>query len=102
MRCSIGTHAWAVAHPRSERSRCLVLLSGVWSQERYDDVEKRLTPFLKQCGYNVKRDVQFLPISGLKGSNIKSVRRARIKLTSSSAETYLSLLPVPSFLIFLL
>ena len=44
---------------------------GVWSQERYDDVEKRLTPFLKQCGYNVKRDVQFLPISGLKGTNIK-------------------------------
>lgn len=44
---------------------------GVWSQERYDDVEKRLTPFLKQCGYNVKRDVQFIPISGLKGTNIK-------------------------------
>ena len=44
---------------------------GVWSQERYEDVEKRLTPFLKQCGYNVKRDVQFLPISGLKGTNIK-------------------------------
>jgi len=43
---------------------------GLWSQERYDDLEKRLTPFLKQCGYQ-KKDVQFIPISGLRGTNIK-------------------------------
>eukprot|EP00252_Welwitschia_mirabilis_P023428 TRINITY_DN660_c0_g1_i1.p1 TRINITY_DN660_c0_g1~~TRINITY_DN660_c0_g1_i1.p1 ORF type:complete len:675 (-),score=129.06 TRINITY_DN660_c0_g1_i1:417-2384(-) len=42
-----------------------------WSKERYDDIEKKLTPFLKSCGYNVKKDVQFLPISGLIGANIK-------------------------------
>jgi len=45
--------------------------SGVWSEERYKDCVERLTPFLKQCGYNIKRDVQFLPMSGLKGTNIK-------------------------------
>jgi len=43
---------------------------GVWSKDRYEDLEKRLTPFLKQCGYQ-KKDVQFIPISGLKGTNIK-------------------------------
>uniref|UniRef100_A0A061S9M0 G1 to S phase transition protein n=1 Tax=Tetraselmis sp. GSL018 TaxID=582737 RepID=A0A061S9M0_9CHLO len=48
-----------------------ISVDGVWSQERYDDVEKRLSPFLKQCGYNVKRDVKFVPISGLRGDNIK-------------------------------
>jgi len=30
-----------------------------------------LTPFLKQVGYNVDKDVQFIPISGIKGTNIK-------------------------------
>eukprot|EP01018_Ginkgo_biloba_P031390 Gb_17011 [translate_table: standard] len=42
-----------------------------WSKERFDEVEKKLTPFLKSCGYNTKKDVQFLPISGLYGTNMK-------------------------------
>lgn len=36
-------------------------------QGRFDEVETKLTPFLKQCGYNTKKDVFFLPISGLHG-----------------------------------
>uniref|UniRef100_A0A0D6QWT2 Tr-type G domain-containing protein n=2 Tax=Araucaria cunninghamii TaxID=56994 RepID=A0A0D6QWT2_ARACU len=42
-----------------------------WSKERFDEIEKKITPFLKSCGYNVKKDVQFLPISGLMGTNMK-------------------------------
>eukprot|EP01018_Ginkgo_biloba_P016728 Gb_00640 [translate_table: standard] len=42
-----------------------------WSKDRFDEIEKKMIPFLKSCGYNVKKDVQFLPISGLYGSNLK-------------------------------
>ncbi|KAG5543616.1 hypothetical protein RHGRI_016386 [Rhododendron griersonianum] len=41
-----------------------------WSKDRYDEIESKMTPFLKSSGYNVKKDVQFLPISGLIGSNM--------------------------------
>merc|ERR1711965_325388 len=47
------------------------LEGGVWSEERFDDIKSRLTPFLKQCGYNVKTHVTFVPISGLHGHNMK-------------------------------
>ncbi|KAA8542779.1 hypothetical protein F0562_023931 [Nyssa sinensis] len=43
-----------------------------WSKERYDEIESKMTPFLKSSGYNVKKDVIFLPISGLIGSNMKA------------------------------
>ncbi|XP_078428025.1 translation elongation factor EF1A/initiation factor IF2gamma family protein [Wolffia australiana] len=43
-----------------------------WSKERYDEIESKMVPFLRMSGYNVKKDVQFLPISGLLGYNIKS------------------------------
>lgn len=42
-----------------------------WSKERYDEIESKMVPFLKSSGYNVKKDVQFLPISGLMGLNMK-------------------------------
>lgn len=43
-----------------------------WSKERYDEIESKMIPFLKSSGYNVKKDVQFLPISGLVGANMKT------------------------------
>ncbi|XP_073142826.1 uncharacterized protein [Henckelia pumila] len=43
-----------------------------WSKERYDEIESKMSPFLKSSGYNVKKDVQFLPISGLMGTNMKT------------------------------
>ncbi|CAI9113495.1 OLC1v1014107C1 [Oldenlandia corymbosa var. corymbosa] len=43
-----------------------------WSKERYDEIESKMLPFLKSSGYNIKKDVQFLPISGLVGSNMKT------------------------------
>jgi len=42
-----------------------------WSKERYDECVQKLRPFLKGCGFVIKREVKFIPISGLKGSNIK-------------------------------
>lgn len=41
-----------------------------WSKERYDEIQNTLNPFLRQCGFNIK-DVIYLPISGLKGTNLK-------------------------------
>ncbi|RWR73598.1 Translation elongation factor EF1A/initiation factor IF2gamma family protein isoform 1 [Cinnamomum micranthum f. kanehirae] len=43
-----------------------------WSKERFDEIESKMTPFLRSSGYNVKKDVQFLPISGLVGTNMKT------------------------------
>ncbi|XP_077235804.1 translation elongation factor EF1A/initiation factor IF2gamma family protein [Tasmannia lanceolata] len=44
----------------------------MWSKQRFDEIESKMTPFLKISSYNVKKDVQFLPISGLFGSNMKT------------------------------
>ncbi|KAH6808572.1 Translation elongation factor EF1A/initiation factor IF2gamma family protein [Perilla frutescens var. hirtella] len=43
-----------------------------WSKERFDEIESKMGSFLKSSGYNVKKDVQFLPISGLVGTNMKT------------------------------
>ncbi|XP_010537482.1 PREDICTED: eukaryotic peptide chain release factor GTP-binding subunit ERF3A-like [Tarenaya hassleriana] len=43
-----------------------------WSKERYDEIEQKMVPFLKSSGYNTKKDVIFLPISGLMGINMKT------------------------------
>lgn len=42
-----------------------------WSKERYDQIEGKLTPFLKRWGYNIKNEVIYIPGSGLTGANIK-------------------------------
>ncbi|XP_054817466.1 uncharacterized protein LOC129317134 isoform X1 [Prosopis cineraria] len=43
-----------------------------WSKERYDEIESKMIPFLRSSGYNVKKDVLFLPLSGLTGANMKT------------------------------
>lgn len=42
-----------------------------WSKERFDEIEGKITPFLRGCGYNPKKDLIFIPISGLMGVNMK-------------------------------
>lgn len=42
-----------------------------WSKTRYDDIVGKLTPFLKKWGYNVAKEVIFIPASGMTGENIK-------------------------------
>jgi len=42
-----------------------------WSKERYDEIVKELTPFLKSTGYNLNKEVIWLPLSGFSGLGIK-------------------------------
>ncbi len=41
-----------------------------WSKDRYDQIKRDLSVFLKQCGYNTEKHVFWVPISGLKGENL--------------------------------
>ncbi|KAI8140639.1 P-loop containing nucleoside triphosphate hydrolase protein [Fennellomyces sp. T-0311] len=42
-----------------------------WDKARYDEILNKLTPFLKQTGFNPKTDIYFMPVSGYTGANIK-------------------------------
>eukprot|EP00126_Sphaerothecum_destruens_P013501 Sdes_comp23112_c0_seq1m21427 len=42
-----------------------------WSKDRYEECVNGIGAYLKKCGYNLKKDVYFLPISGQTGSNLK-------------------------------
>ena len=42
-----------------------------WSKDRYDECVNKLRPFLRSCGFTIKTEVKFMPISGLGGANIK-------------------------------
>lgn len=42
-----------------------------WAQERFDECVTKLRPFLRSCGFAVKRDLSFIPLSGLLGHNVK-------------------------------
>lgn len=42
----------------------------MWDVKRYDECVSKLKPYLKQCGYVIKRDVKFIPLSGLSGDNV--------------------------------
>jgi len=52
-----------------------------WDQERFNTIEEKLKPFLKSIGYGPK-DIQFLPVSGYTGANIKE------KLSSEACPWY--------------
>merc|ERR1712038_996404 len=49
-----------------------------WQKSRYDECVTKLRPFLKGCGFVIKKEVKFIPISGLTGANV-------IKKVDSSA-----------------
>ncbi|KAL9187639.1 hypothetical protein ACHAXT_006017 [Thalassiosira profunda] len=42
-----------------------------WKKERFDECVGKLRPFLKGCGFKIKKEVKFMPISGLDGANVK-------------------------------
>jgi len=42
-----------------------------WQKERFDECVGKLRPFLKGCGFKIKKEVKFMPISGLSGANVK-------------------------------
>ncbi|CAG8514510.1 9883_t:CDS:10, partial [Acaulospora colombiana] len=42
-----------------------------WSKNRYDECVNKLLPFLKANGYNPTTDLEFMPVSGFTGANLK-------------------------------
>ena len=42
-----------------------------WSQERYNEIREKLTPFVKSAGFNPKTDVNYIPISAYTAINVK-------------------------------
>lgn len=42
-----------------------------WKRERFDECVSKIRPFLKSCGFVIKKEVKFIPISGLSGANVK-------------------------------
>lgn len=42
-----------------------------WSQERFDQIKKDMIPYLVDtCKYNIDKDIEWVPISGITGDNI--------------------------------
>ncbi|XP_035694976.1 eukaryotic peptide chain release factor GTP-binding subunit ERF3A-like isoform X1 [Branchiostoma floridae] len=46
-----------------------------WSQARYEECKEKLIPFLKKVGFNPKKDLYFIPVSGYTGANLKEPDR---------------------------
>lgn len=42
-----------------------------WSEERFLYIQKLLIPFIKMCGFDLEKDVFWIPISGLNGDFIE-------------------------------
>lgn len=42
-----------------------------WEQKRYEEIQEKLTPYLKKCGFNPKNDIFYMPCSGLTGAFLK-------------------------------
>lgn len=42
-----------------------------WSEDRFNEIKNGLSPFLGKCGYDLEKDIFWVPISGLNGDNIK-------------------------------
>lgn len=43
-----------------------------WSEERFEECKEKLMPFLKKVGFNPKKDIYFIPVSGITGANLKT------------------------------
>lgn len=42
-----------------------------WSEERFQECRSKLEPFLKRLGFNLQRDVHFMPCSGYTGAFLR-------------------------------
>lgn len=54
-----------------------------WNWHRFKDIIEQLKPFLKQVGFNLNEDVQFIPVSGLTGDNLVERRQEKLLRQSS-------------------
>uniref|UniRef100_A0A158R616 Tr-type G domain-containing protein n=1 Tax=Syphacia muris TaxID=451379 RepID=A0A158R616_9BILA len=42
-----------------------------WDEQRFKEIQSKLTPFLRKCGFNPKNDMYYIPVSGLTGAFLK-------------------------------
>ncbi|KAI6186541.1 Tr-type G domain-containing protein [Aphelenchoides besseyi] len=42
-----------------------------WDEERFTEIQTKLTPYLKRCGFNPKNEITYIPCSGLNGDFLK-------------------------------
>ncbi|KJH46524.1 putative translation elongation factor Tu [Dictyocaulus viviparus] len=42
-----------------------------WDENRFNEIQNKLTPYLRKCGFNPKTDMTYIPVSGLTGAFIK-------------------------------
>ncbi|VDN22513.1 unnamed protein product [Gongylonema pulchrum] len=42
-----------------------------WDQGRYKEIQSKLTPYLRKCGFSPKTDITYIPVSGLTGAFLK-------------------------------
>ena len=61
---TLGVSKVIIAVNKMEDSTCN------WNQERFLEIVNKMSPFMKNCGYNLNTDIKFIPISGLTGHNI--------------------------------
>ena len=64
-----------------------------WNEARYNECKEKLTPFLKKVGFNPKKDIHFMPCSGLTGANLKEPTSDHPWYTGLSLIPYLDSLP---------
>merc|ERR1712066_133552 len=68
---------------------------GEWKQARYDEIQKKLAPFLKQSGFK-DNQVFFLPMSGLTGDNIKERKKTPDWFTGKTLLDWLDSVETPA------
>uniref|UniRef100_A0A7E4ZV82 Tr-type G domain-containing protein n=1 Tax=Panagrellus redivivus TaxID=6233 RepID=A0A7E4ZV82_PANRE len=42
-----------------------------WEEERYNEIQQKLSPYLRKCGFNPKTDITYIPCAGLTGAFLK-------------------------------
>ena len=60
---------WTYTHTHT-RAAARALRRVTRQQREFDECVSKLKPFLKTCGYIIKKEVRFIPISGLTGANV--------------------------------
>jgi peptide chain release factor subunit 3 len=42
-----------------------------WQKDRFDECVTMILPFLKSCGFVIKKEVKFIPVSGFRRANVQ-------------------------------
>jgi peptide chain release factor subunit 3 len=66
-----------------------------WDKKRYDEIEGKLKPFMKQSGFKDEQ-LFFLPISGLAGDNVKERKKTADWFTGQPLLELIDTLEVPA------